>query len=199
MPVWGTGGGEKKQLWYIMCTQHDAGPNECGKSSSHLYACLFGKARGSRKARSSSMSWSLILLTFSGLRQERWRERGGADHVYCMWSTQSNALRPYLYVQYHCAPTFHLPGLTCGSPGPGEQQHCESWQPRVLMALEEDTDDRNLLEYSTPLLSLWMQREHSLLSLSEHRGWFWVKSKVQQLSASFGPRWQKVKVIKTKH
>lgn len=56
-------------------------------SSSHLYAYLSGKARGSKKARSSSMSWSLILLTFSGLREERQTEMGGPT-VVSMWTSK---------------------------------------------------------------------------------------------------------------
>lgn len=50
------------------------------KSSSYLNAYLSGKARGFKKARSSNMSWSLILLTFSGLREEM--EREGVVHFY---------------------------------------------------------------------------------------------------------------------
>lgn len=57
----------------------------------YLNAYLSGKARGSKKARSRSISWSLIFLTFSGLR-------GGGSLFFKKTPTLTTILKGFSYV-----------------------------------------------------------------------------------------------------
>lgn len=95
--------------------------------SSYLNAYFSGKARGFKKALSSNMSWSLILLTLSGLTEATWWVKG--------LSRDNNTS-----VHIACAPTFRLPGQNCKSCGPNEQLHYEIWSQLVLEVLKKDID-----------------------------------------------------------
>lgn len=105
------------------------------RATLYLKAYLSGKASGSRKARSSSISWSLIFLTISGLktRQSRNRRRR-LGLMGCREPTSASLLLalPLTFPGRNQSRRWSFPG--CRLP-------CESFELPVLVVLGQGTKE----------------------------------------------------------